>query len=248
MPDITAIITAHKERVLAGPAIASFDAAIRRARAAGLSVEGLAVLDRADELTTRMFDQVKTCGHTVIANDGGDPGLTRNRGVGEAKGDFVAFLDADDLWSENWLEAAFAFLANTPGDVIAHSEINVVFGEERTLWVHADSTTPDFDLSYQRIGNHWDSMSFGPRRLYAQYPFLKNDVAFGYGHEDWHWNNVTLEAGIQHRPVPGTIHMKRRRPGSQMAKCAENDVVVRPSALAHFDFSSLIHQKRVGSE
>lgn len=44
----------------------------------------------------------------------------------------------------------------------------------------------------------------------------------------WHWNVVTLRAGIPHRPVPETIHFKRRRTGSQMSLVVKNDAIIRP--------------------
>jgi hypothetical protein len=75
------------------------------------------------------------------------------------------------------------------------------------------------------VGNYWDAMSFTERRIILDYPFVANDLKAGYGHEDWDFNNRTLLAGIQHRPVPNTVHFKRRRANSQMARCSQSDVV-----------------------
>lgn len=43
------------------------------------------------------------------------PGAARNRGVTEASCDWIAFLDADDLWSPNHLEVLGALVARYPG-------------------------------------------------------------------------------------------------------------------------------------
>jgi hypothetical protein len=49
---------------------------------------------------------------------------------------------------------------------------------------------------------------------------------------------VTLAAGIAHRPVPGTVHFKRRRENSQMAMCEKGDVVVYPNAVTGYEAAS----------
>ena len=64
-------------------------------------------------------------------------------------------------------------------------------------------------------------MAFAKTSIYRRYPFKKNDLQIGFGHEDWHWNSVTLAAGHAHKPVPETVHFKRRRQGSQSAKVSE---------------------------
>ena len=234
MIDVTAIITAHAEGLLVGPALASYWKAIEQARSAGLSVEPLVVLDRPTSLTRSMFGALPSDAVKVVINDDGDPGMTRNRGVKEANGKYVTFLDGDDLWGSQWISLSHAFCEANGSRVIGHSEMNLAFGEHRLVWFHEDSEAPDFDIGYQRIANYWDAMCFAPKAILEQFPFEKNAIRDGYAHEDWHWNNLTLEAGFSHRPVPGTVHMKRRRVGSQMTKCDENDAIVRPTAITSF--------------
>lgn len=42
------------------------------------------------------------------------PGPARNRGIAEASGSWIAFIDADDLWSPNHLEVLDALIARHP--------------------------------------------------------------------------------------------------------------------------------------
>ena len=224
MTTITAVLTAHSEGVLAGPSLASFEAAIEHGRAAGLAVESLVLLDRADPATREQFTGVGER-HRLVETDQGDPGLTRNAAVAMADSEYIAFLDGDDLWSFNWITAAHNLCRTQPSSLVAHSEINIVFGDARQMWFHADSRDPSFDPSYLRVANYWDAMSFGACDIYRRFPFIKNDYKRSVGPEDWLWNCNTLAAGIDHAPAPDTVHFKRRRRSSQMPLIAASNAL-----------------------
>jgi len=55
----------------------------------------------------------------IALRDNGGPGLARNAGWGEARGEFIAFLDADDAWHPRKLELHMNWLASHPEVVLS---------------------------------------------------------------------------------------------------------------------------------
>jgi len=221
LPDISVVFTAHREGIIAGLTVRSaLEAIAHIEQTLGKSSEILIVLDRADVVTKSVFVGGLGPSARVFETDLGDPGQARNVGIENAAGECITFLDGDDLWSYNWLTEAYRLIKTRP-DAVAHSNCNIVFGSERNIWWHIDSEGPLFDPKYLEWGNYWDAMAFSRTDIYRRFRFRPNNLSIGFGHEDWHWNVVTIAAGIPHKPVPNTIHFKRRRAGSVSAMVNE---------------------------
>ena len=59
-------------------------------------------------------------------------GESRNKGIKFSKGDFVAFIDSDDLWEKNKLEIQFDFM-NKNNLKISHTSYNIINNKEKVL-------------------------------------------------------------------------------------------------------------------
>lgn len=227
-PDISVVITAHREGVIVGATARSAVEAIKHVQdTLGKTVEVIVILDRADDMTCAILTRGLGGIARIVETDEGDPGQARNRGTDHARGEYICFLDGDDLWSYNWLAEAYRLVEQRP-DVVAHSHCNIVFGREKNIWWHIDSEGPLFDPNYLEWANYWDVMAFARTEIYRRFRFFPNDLKTGFGHEDWHWNCVTIAAGIAHKPVANTMHFKRRREGSVSAIVNERLGTVRP--------------------
>lgn len=221
-PDMTAIVTGHHEGPMIGPTLRSLFDCVAAARAAGIEVEVLAFLDDADAATKEAFADAEELGCEIHEVAYGDHAQVRNHAVELARGAYIAFLDGDDLWTENWLVDAYRTCASDPGRVIAHPEVNWIFDNDSNLWFHIDQTDPAFDPAYLRVFNYWDVLCLAPRAAYVDHPRAKRRIDAGFAFDDWDWNLQTVGAGYQHRVVAETVHFKRRRTTSQLTVALGN--------------------------
>lgn len=227
-PDVTAILVAHAEGTLAAISLRSLLEAVRVAREGGLEVEPLLILDDPDRATSETLAGAADLGVRTVEVSYADQGLVRNDAVDAASGRYIAFLDGDDLWSENWLLDAHAVCETDPGRVIAHPAVNWAFGEQRLLSFPPDQTDPHFDPRSLRVTNMWDGLCLTPAEAHRDLPYRRRALAEGYAFEDWMWNIETVAAGYLHRVVPETIVFKRSRAGSQFKYASANRSLPHP--------------------
>ncbi|MGC9528715.1 MAG: glycosyltransferase, partial [Limnospira sp.] len=58
---------------------------------------------------------------------------SRNRGISGATGQYISFIDADDLWTPDKLEAQLQALTNNPEAAVAYSWVDVI--DDSSQWV-----------------------------------------------------------------------------------------------------------------
>ncbi len=225
---ITAVVNCHNEGRLAWRSFLSAWEAISAVPTADM----LIVLDSPDAETKgcaedfcTTFDGLSSRRVRILTTHHSDLGLARNSAVLAARGEYIAFLDGDDIWGNLWLVYALAYLESVPVQSIAHPQVNINFEQDQLWWEHKDSRAKDFDPSVLLVTNHWTALALAHRSVFEQHPYTA--AGNGYGFEDWEWNTRTLAAKIPHVVVPETVHFIRRSASSMSKRQGANGVCVR---------------------
>jgi hypothetical protein len=212
--DLTVVVTAHDETAVCGPTMRAADLAVEAARARGFSVQTVIGLDAPTEATSAYFNQPHFDHWERRVLQECELGRVRNALVPECEGRNIAFLDADDLFSENWLAEGMATLdaaAERGERAIAHPELNVVFDGAKVVHVNIDQSSPLFTPHYLYYRHYYDSLCMAPREAHLEIPYVIRDVPNGLSYQDYQFTIESLEAGWRHMVVRDTIIFKRRR-------------------------------------
>ncbi|MGZ6316392.1 MAG: glycosyltransferase family 2 protein [Anaerolineales bacterium] len=118
-PRVSAIITAYNSEAFVDDAITSV---LRQSRPVD---EILVVDDGSTDRTREIVETYKDRGVIYLFQENAGAGAARNLGIQHSQGEFVAFLDADDIWLEDKNRLQVDYL-------IAHPEVALVSG--LSLW------------------------------------------------------------------------------------------------------------------
>jgi len=89
--------------------------------------------DNTVETARAVFDRYGHRENKILINSHEGAAAARNRGIEAANGDWISFLDSDDLWNDNKLERVVGhILKNDDTDLVCHSLI-VKDGSKETL-------------------------------------------------------------------------------------------------------------------
>lgn len=117
------------------------------------NIEIIVVNDGSTDASEMMIDTFKNDNLSLdlhyFKQTNSGPSITRNNGAAAAKGEFIMFLDADDLLHETYIEKAINVLINQPAINIVYSNTEF-FGAETGLWNLKNFEISDF-LKYNSI-------------------------------------------------------------------------------------------------
>lgn len=84
-------------------------------------IEVIAINDGSEDSTLEILENILDSRLKVFSYLNSGVAASRNRGLAEATGEYISFIDADDLWTPDKLEAQFQALQENPEAAVAYS-------------------------------------------------------------------------------------------------------------------------------
>ena len=90
--------------------------------------------DGSSDRTLDIIQQIVDPRIQCFSYKNGGNSLARNRGISHATGEFISFLDADDLWTPDKLELQLAALQNSEASVAYSWTTTFIDGQEKSVF------------------------------------------------------------------------------------------------------------------
>ncbi|HSW45352.1 MAG TPA: glycosyltransferase [Phycisphaerae bacterium] len=160
----------------------------------------------------------------LIRQANAGPGAARNHGAREARGQFLLWLDADDLIEPTYIEKSLWCLISHPEFDFCNAW-SVGFGDQEYLWPRG------FNLGALSLReNQIDKTALVRRKTHLKIGGF--DESLRIGHEDWDYWLSMASAGLWGWTMPEYLIWYRRRSSSRFQQ-TENDTRRRTAFLHH---------------
>src|SRR5690554_6360580 len=150
----------------------------------------------------------------IIHQENAGVSSARNTGVKESTGEYIALLDADDLWLENHLQNIHKLIKKYPnfGLYACAYKIRIEGAQDRSINVYG--LPGDSDIV--KIPNYFESVAYGDNLVWSSAVcipkkiFVENDIWFPvgekYGEDQYVWARVAVQFEIAYCKIASAIY------------------------------------------
>ena len=162
-------------------------------------IEVIVVDDGSTDGSAKIAKSFKNIQYIYQTNQG--PSAARNTGITVSQGDFISFLDSDDMWMPDKLTLQISYLLNHPGVgfVVAHLRMLIEQGIEKPLW-------------YKEHLFQKDSVCFTASAMLARSNTFKEvglyNPSYRFG-ENVEWLTRAKDVGVRYAILPETLLISR---------------------------------------
>jgi len=214
---VTLIITAHNEGKMLEKTILSALRALDEVKA---SSEIIIHVDSGTKETLRCSEEYEGKNMIrVLRNNFGDVGPARNFAAEQAWGEFVFFIDGDDLISKDYVKKGLEILAKSKREIVVCPEYCISFSDDSktgAILKMKSSAAREKDAFMLFSVNLWTAAIAGRRETFLKYKYI--ETKDGYGHEDYAINITLTAAGVKHVVVPNEVYFYREKEQSRRKK------------------------------
>lgn len=176
-------------------------------------VELIVVDDGSTQESTRQALRraaVQYPGLQVIRTEHHNVGAARNSGFTRSSGEFVLFLDSDDLLGKDFLSATLEALAKRPDCGVAFTDIEL-FGLIRGVW----RTGPLWSQGEIYIHNYLQHCSLIRREVFERFGGFNPNL---WSKEDWDLWIKLHRHGVRFAKAAGGRALYRKHPNSKLSQ------------------------------
>jgi len=186
--------------------------------------ELIVINDGSRDRTLKILEDVKDERITVFSYENAGVSIARNRGITHATGDFISFIDADDLWTPDKLELQIAALQQYPEAGVAYSWTNLI--DEKGEFLHAGEPI-DF------TGNVYKELLVRNFIYSGSNPLIRRQVIESVGFddtlthgEDWEFYlRLAAKSPFVVVPKPQILYRQTLKSASSKVEVTEKEVL-----------------------
>ncbi|WP_066384290.1 glycosyltransferase [Anabaena sp. CA = ATCC 33047] len=118
------------------------------------NLELIVINDGSQDATLDIVAQIQDSRLKVFSFENAGGNVSRNRGLHRAKGEYISFLDADDIWTPEKLQSQLEALQNNTEAYVAYSWTDYI-DENGKFLVSGTHTTANGDVYEQLLVNNF---------------------------------------------------------------------------------------------